>query len=108
MSGSIPSVGSVASVEQTVRQRDSATVQTDASSDNQEPERPPYSLKPALTIDADVGLAILQFYDQNGQVLYSVPNARQIDAYRVAMNSEAPQTDQAGPSGGATGQTAKV
>ncbi|MDR3718530.1 MAG: hypothetical protein P4K98_06985 [Bryobacteraceae bacterium] len=108
MSGSIPVLGSVASVEQTVRQRDSSAGQTDANSTNPELGRPPYSLKPAVTIDANVGLAVLQFYDQNDQVLYSVPSARQIDAYRLTMGSEAPQTDQSGPSGvPAAGQVTK-
>jgi hypothetical protein len=44
----------------------------------------PPTLNPALCIDAALGVVVMQFYDDRGDVTASIPTARQLQAYRVA------------------------
>lgn len=88
MSGSISSLSSLATYDASDLRSDSSTA-SDALSTTPATggSGPPYSLNPALQVDPDLGLAILQFCDQSGDIEYTVPSSRQIAAYQAAMQS---------------------
>jgi hypothetical protein len=88
MSGSISSlVGSVSYEASSLRNDSSAASATSSATAQAETSGPPYSLNPALQIDPTLGMAILQYCDQSGDVEYTMPSSHQIAAYKAAMQS---------------------
>src|SRR5258708_35226914 len=51
----------------------------------QEPEAKPVPLfvNPSFTFDPTVGLVVIDFHDDKGEVSSSIPSQRQLDAYRA-------------------------
>ncbi|MBD0270730.1 MAG: hypothetical protein ICV73_02265 [Acetobacteraceae bacterium] len=46
---------------------------------------------PALRMDAELGLVVLQFRDAQGELAASIPTRRELDAYRQAVRTGAPK-----------------
>jgi hypothetical protein len=45
---------------------------------------------PALRMDPELGLVVLEFRDARGEVSASIPTSRELDAYRQAARTGAP------------------
>ena len=46
---------------------------------------------PALRMDAELGLVVLEFRDARGELAASIPTRRELDAYRQAARTGAPK-----------------
>ena len=46
---------------------------------------------PALRMDAELGLVVLEFRDARGELAASIPTRRELDAYRRAVRAGAPK-----------------
>lgn len=46
---------------------------------------------PALRLDPELGLVVLEFRDRQGEVAASLPTPRELDAYRRAVRAGAPK-----------------
>lgn len=46
---------------------------------------------PALRMDAELGLVVLEFRDARGELAASIPTKRELDAYRRAARAGAPK-----------------
>lgn len=46
---------------------------------------------PALRMDPELGLVILEFRDRRGEVAATIPTSRELDAYRRAARAGAPR-----------------
>ncbi len=46
---------------------------------------------PALRMDPELGLVVLEFRDVRGEVAASIPTSRELDAYRRAARTGAPR-----------------
>jgi hypothetical protein len=46
---------------------------------------------PALQMDPELGLVILEFRDRRGEVAATIPTSRELDAYRRAARTGAPR-----------------
>lgn len=100
MSGSISSLGSLSAVEVSNRQSGSSagSVSTTTTSEQalatqaSSADKPPYTLNPLPRVDPDLGLTVLEFYNTQNELEYSVPSSRQLAAYQAAMHSGSTQT----------------
>jgi hypothetical protein len=53
------------------------------------PAKPPaVFVNPNFTFDPQVGLVVIEFHDNSGKLMSSIPSQRQLDAYR--MHQETP------------------
>ena len=82
----------------------------DAASAKNTPEPKPVQpyTNPDLRLDPALGLVVIEFHDESGKLINSIPNQRQIDAYRlhdVTLPGQIPAAwpasapDRAGPAG---------
>lgn len=46
---------------------------------------------PALRMDPELGLVIMEFRDRRGEVAATIPTSRELDAYRRAARTGAPR-----------------
>lgn len=99
MSGVISSVGGLTAYETSdVRSNNSSVSGTSSSLAEASGSIASYSPNPSLEVDPGLGLAILQFRDENGSVQYTLPSEQQIAVYRASMQTSAQSgsTSQAG------------
>lgn len=104
MSGTISSLGSLSPVEANGRRSDgsvtaAATTTPTAATPTAEADKPPYTLNPLPRVDPDLGLTVLEFYNTQNELEYSVPSSRQLAAYQAAMQSGGTQTADASQTG---------
>ena len=107
MSGSISSLGSLSAVEVSDRRsgNSAGSVSTTTTSDHavttqrSGADKPPYTLNPLPRVDPDLGLTVLEFYNTQNELEYSVPSSRQLAAYQAAMQSGGTQTADASQTG---------
>ena len=113
MSGSISSLGSLSAVEVSNRQSGSSagSVSTTTTSEQalatqaSSADKPPYTLNPLPRVDPDLGLTVLEFYNTQNELEYSVPSSRQLAAYQAAMDSGSTTQTDSSPAGGSTSES---
>lgn len=54
------------------------------------PPQAPATPNPRLRLDGSLGVVVIEFRDQVGDVANTIPSARQLQAYRAAVFTDAP------------------
>lgn len=67
---------------------------------------PPLRPNPSLSLDMVTGILVMEFRTLSGEVMGTVPTARELAAYRAAALTRAPLPPGAGPPSGAQGEAA--